>query len=196
MKKRMLAGKLYIYNDELKQDHQRSHAFMEAYNTFTIDRTERHAMLKGLFKSVGENAYINPPLYIDYGSNISIGDNFYANFDCVFLDVNTITIGNNCLLGPRVSIYTAGHPLDKDLRREGYEFGYPVKIGDDVWIGGNVVINPGITIGNGVVIASGAVVTKDIEDDVLVAGVPAKVIRKITDADKRYWQQEKEKSQL
>lgn len=193
MKKRMLAGELYMYNDVLRADHKRAHAFMDAYNTFATDHQAKEKLLRDLFKNVGKNPHINPPLYIDYGQNISIGDNFYANFDCIFLDVNTITIGNNCLLGPRVSIFTAGHPIDKDIRRSGLEFGLPVKIGDDVWIGGNVVINPGVTIGNGVVIASGAVVTKDIEDDVIVAGVPAKVIRKITEKDKIYWQKKTRK---
>lgn len=194
MKKHILEGKLYKYNDSLKEDHKRAHQFMETYNTFNLDNDTRKQLLKETFKHVGENVHINPPLYIDYGYNIHIGDNFYANFDCIFLDVNTITIGNNCLFGPRVSLYTAGHPVDKDIRNEGYEFGYSITIGNDVWIGGNVVINPGVQIGNGVVVASGAVVSKDIEDNVLVAGVPAKVIRKIDEADRLYWQKEKERS--
>lgn len=196
MKKDILEGKLYKYNDSLKEDHKRAHQFMEAYNTFNLDNDTRKQLLENTFKHVGKNAHVNPPLYIDYGYNISIGDNFYANFDCIFLDVNTITIGNNCLFGPRVSLYTAGHPIDKAIRNEGYEFGYPITIGNDVWVGGNVVINPGVTIGNGVVVASGSVVSKDIEDNVLVAGVPARVIRKIDEADKRYWQKEKERSKL
>lgn len=133
---------------------------------------------------------INKPFYCDYGCHISIGDNFYANFDCIFLDVNRITIGNNVFLAPRVSIYTAGHPIDKDVRNTGLEYGYEVKIGNDVWIGGNTVINPGVTIGDDVVIGSNSVVTKSIPSGVVAGGNPCRIIRKITEEDKLYWEKQ------
>ncbi|QWB96674.1 sugar O-acetyltransferase [Mycoplasmatota bacterium] len=120
--------------------------------------------------------------------NIHIGKHFYANYDCIFLDVNKITIGDNVFIAPRVCIYTAGHPIDKDTRNEELEYGYPVTIGNDVWIGGNVVINPGVTIGDNVVIGSGSIVTKDIESNCVAAGNPCKKIRDITDEDKKYWE--------
>ena len=120
----------------------------------------------------------------------TVGDNFYANMDCIFLDVNEIIIGNRVLLGPRVSIFTAGHPIDKDVRNTGLEYGHKVIIGDDVWIGGNTVINPGVTIGSNVVIGSGSVVTKDIPSDCIAYGNPCRVARKITKNDKDYWTKE------
>lgn len=140
-----------------------------------------------MFGKVGENICINKPFRCDYGINIEIGDNFYANFDCIILDVNKVIIGNNVLFAPRVSIYTAGHPIDKDVRNKMLEFGKQVIIGNDVWIGGNVIINPGVKIGNNVVIGSGSVVVKDIPSNVVAAGNPCKVIREITDLDKEYW---------
>ncbi len=122
--------------------------------------------------------YIEPAFRCDYGSNIFVGENFYANFDCVILDVCRVTIGDDCLLGPRVSIFTATHPVDPVLRRSGLEYGKPVRIGDNVWIGGNAVINPGVRLGNNVVVASGAVVVKDVPDNVVVGGNPARILKK------------------
>lgn len=128
--------------------------------------------------------------FCDYGCNISIGDNFYANYDCIMLDVNKITIGDNVFMAPRVCVYTAGHPIDKDVRNAQLEYGYSVTIGNDVWIGGNTVINPGVTIGNNVVIGSNSVVTHDIPDGVVACGNPCRVIRKITDDDALFWKQQ------
>ena len=194
-KELMLNGNLYIASDqELVELQMRKHAFLDAFNnTLFADYATRRKLIKGIFKHVGKNAVINKPFFCDYGSNISIGDNFYANFDCVFLDVAEITIGNNVFLAPRVSLFTAGHPIDKDIRNEQLEYGWPIVIGNDVWIGGNVVVNPGVTIGSNVVIGSGSVVTKDIPDGVVAAGNPCKVIRKITSEDKKYWENEKAK---
>lgn len=149
-------------------------------------------MLKQLFKSVGKNIYIEPSFHCDYGSNISVGNNFYANYDCIILDVCDVSIGNNVFLAPRVSIFTAGHPIDADVRNELLEFGKPVTIGNSVWIGGNTVINPGVTIGNNVVIGSGSVVTKDIPDNVIAVGNPCRVLREITEEDKIYWNKKRE----
>lgn len=120
---------------------------------------------------------MKPTFRCDYGYNIHVGENFFANYDCVILDVCQVTIGDNCMLAPRVCIYTATHPLDAPTRISGLEYGREVKIGDNVWIGGSAVIVPGVTIGNNVVIAAGAVVTKDVPDNVVVGGNPAKIIK-------------------
>ncbi|MNC32530.1 Maltose O-acetyltransferase [compost metagenome] len=125
------------------------------------------------------DAYIEPSFRCDYGYNIFLGKNFYANFDCVILDVCPVHIGDNCMLAPGVHIYTATHPLDAETRNSGVEFGKPVTIGHNVWIGGRAVINPGVTIGDNVVVGSGSVVTKDIPANAVVAGNPARVIKMV-----------------
>lgn len=135
----------------------------------------------------GENVYFEPPFHCEYGKHIKVGENFYANIGCIMLDVAQITIGKNVLFGPNVSIYTAGHPIHYESRMSGYEYGVPVAIGDNVWIGGNCVILPGVKIGSNTVIGAGSIVTKEIPDNVLVAGNPCKVIREITTEDKAYY---------
>ena len=197
-KERMLNGTLYFANDEeLRKLFKRKARFLDEFNSTKYDDyLKREELIRGIFSHVGKNPMINKPFHCDYGGHISVGDNFYANFDCIFLDVNTITIGDNVFLAPRVSLYTAGHPIDKDVRREQLEFGKPIVIGNDVWIGGNVVVNPGVTIGDNVVIGSGSVVVKDIPSGVVACGNPCKVIRKITDEDKIYWEKEKQKYML
>lgn len=133
------------------------------------------------------SVYFEPPFHCEYGSHIEIGEGFYANTGCVMLDVGRITIGDNVLFGPNVSLYTAGHPIHPESRKSGYEYGIPIKIGDNVWIGGSCVILPGVTIGNNVVIGAGSVVTKDIPDNVCAAGNPCRVIREITEEDRPYY---------
>lgn len=191
----MLAGELYVASDaELVEMQLRKFRFMDAFNgTGYEDFAERERLARELFAHVGKNVMINKPFHCDYGSNISIGDNFFANYGCVILDVNKVGIGNNVFMAPCVCLYTAGHPIDKDIRNENLEYGWPITIGDDVWIGGSVVINPGVTIGSNVVIGSGSVVTKDIPDGVVACGNPCRVKRKITEEDKMYWNKEKEK---
>lgn len=194
-KELMLAGELYVASDaELVEMQLRKFRFMDAFNgTGYEDFAERERLARELFAHVGKNVMINKPFHCDYGSNISIGDNFFANYGCVILDVNKVSIGNNVFMAPCVCLYTAGHPIDKDIRNENLEYGWPITIGDDVWIGGSVVINPGVTIGSNVVIGSGSVVTKDIPDGVVACGNPCRVKRKITEEDKMYWNKEKEK---
>lgn len=191
---RMISGKLYSceYPDPKREEMLRKRIeFMEAFNATDYgDFDTRAKLIYGIFKSAGEWVTVNKPFYCDYGCNISVGDKFYANFDCIILDVNEVEIGNNVMFGPRVCVYTAGHPIDKDVRNSYLEYGYKVKIGNDVWIGGNTVINPGVTIGDNVVIGSGSVVTKDIPSDCVAAGNPCRVIRPITNEDKARWQQE------
>lgn len=189
-KERMLSEKLYIADDkELAEDMKRSRRCTRMFNASTEDEYElRIQLIKALFQKTGENIWIEPPFHCDYGCHISVGDNFYANYDCIILDVCDVEIGDNVFFGPRVCIYTAGHPIDAGVRNQRLEFGKKVKIGSNVWIGGSTVLNPGVTIGDSVVVGSGSVVTKDIPSNVIAAGNPCRVIRKITQEDRRYWQ--------
>ena len=189
-------GELYKLNDdkELNEDFMRARRLTRLFNSMTEEQMEeRKEIIKELYKSTGENVHVEQTFHCDYGCHISVGENFYANYDCIMVDVCEIIIGDNVLLAPRVGIYTAGHPIDAAVRNEGLEFGKPVIIGDNVWIGGNAVINPGVTIGSGVVIGSGSVVTKDIPDHVVAVGNPCRVLRKINEEDKIYWEKEREK---
>ena len=197
-KELMLAGKLYMAGgEELSRDVKKSRMIARLFNNTTEEqKIYRKELIKDLFESTSENFYIEPPFRCDYGCNISIGENFYANFDCIILDVAKVKIGNNVFFAPRVNIFTAGHPIDPDVRNTLLEFGTPVTIGDNVWVGGNTVINPGVTIGNNVVIGSGSVVTKDIPDNVIAVGNPCRVLRKITEEDKNYWEKQKEEYYL
>ncbi|MDE8563743.1 maltose O-acetyltransferase [Anoxybacillus rupiensis] len=181
-KEKMLSGELYMAADpELMAERERARRLTRLFNqTLETEHQKRTSLLKELFGSTGKNLFIEPPFRCDYGYNIHVGENFFANFDCVFLDVCEIKIGDNCLIAPGVHIYTATHPLDPLERNSGTEYGKPVSIGHNVWIGGRAVINPGVTIGNNVVIASGAVVTKDIPDNVVVGGNPARIIKTIS----------------
>ena len=195
-KELMLMGELYKLNDdkELNEDFMRARRLTRLFNSMTEEQMEeRKEIIKELFKSTGENVHVEQTFHCDYGCHISVGENFYANYDCIMVDVCEIIIGDNVLLAPRVGIYTAGPPIDAAVRNEGLEFGKPVIIGDNVWIGGNAVINPGVTIGSGVVIGSGSVVTKDIPDHVVAVGNPCRVLRKINEEDKIYWEKEKKK---
>lgn len=194
-KERMLSGKLYIGADEeLRRGFKKSHELTRRFNQTTEDELDiRREILTELLKKVGNNAYIEPPFYCDYGSQITVGDNFYANCYLIVLDQCDIKIGDNVFIGPRVGIYSAGHPIDAEVRNSQLEFGKPITIGNDVWIGGNTVINPGVTIGDNVVIGSGSVVTKDIPSNCIAVGNPCKVLRPITDKDKEYWESERRK---
>ena len=131
--------------------------------------------------------YLEPPFYCEYGNQITVGKDFYANTGCVMLDVGRIVIGDHVMFGPNVSIYTAGHPLHADSRNSGWEYGIGVTIGNSVWIGGQTVLMPGVTIGDRTVIGAGSVVTKDIPSDVVAAGNPCRVIREITEEDRPYY---------
>lgn len=192
-KEKMLSGRLYKCDDELKREMSLARKITRAYNETGVEEEEKRAeILQKLFKHAGKESYIEPPFHCDYGSHISVGDNFYANFNCIMLDVADIKIGDHVFFGPGVSIYTAGHPIYAPVRNELLEFGKEVTIGDDVWIGGNVTINPGVHIGNNVVIGSGSVVTGDIPDGVVAVGNPCRILRRISDSDKQYWEEKKE----
>lgn len=166
---------------------KRKNALLKKLNYECETKEARRAVLSELFGHVGKNASVTPLFYCDYGFNISVGDNFYSNYNFTVLDCAKVTIGDNAFIGPNVGIYAVGHAIDPELRRRGAEFGLPITIGNDVWIGGHTVINPGVTIGNNVVIGSGSVVTRDIPDNVVAAGNPCRVLRSITDDDKKYF---------
>lgn len=181
-KEKMLSGQMYCdWDPELVEMRKRARLLTEEYNKASIAQPDKRTkILRELLGSCGERVYIEPTFNCDYGKNIYIGENFYANYNCVFLDVCEIRIGKNCLVAPQVGIYTATHPIDPVQRcDERVEFGKPITIGDNCWIGGHATINPGVTLGNNVVVASGAVVTKSFGDNVIIAGNPAKVIRDV-----------------
>ncbi len=188
-KERMVKGMLYIASDESIQSiSSENKKLIDAFNNSKGEEcAKRMEYIRKAFAHTGKNAYIEPPFYCDHGWNISVGDNFYANTGVIILDQCPVTIGNNVMLAPRVSIYCACHPIDACVRNMLYELGKPVTIGNDVWIGGNTVINPGVTIGNNVVIGSGSVVTHDIPDNVVAVGNPCRVLREITEKDHEYW---------
>ena len=180
-KEKMLAGELYNPRDaELVADRERARELVGLYNqTGATDQEARALLLEELFGSVGDELAVEPPFRCDYGEQITVGDRFFANFGCVFLDVCPIRFGDRCLLGPSVHVYTATHPLDAETRTAGKEYGKPVTVGDDVWIGGQAVLNPGVEVGDRSVVASGAVVTSDVPDDVVVQGNPAEVVKEL-----------------
>ncbi|MCI8715818.1 MAG: sugar O-acetyltransferase [Oscillospiraceae bacterium] len=188
-KERMLAGLPYKgWLDGLEEERTACKKKIYRYNQIMPGQwAELDEALRGLLGRAGKNAYIEPPFRCDYGWNIEVGDDFYANYNLTVLDVAKVTIGDHVMLAPNVSIYTAGHPLHPDSRNSGYEYGIPVTIGDNVWIGGNVVILPGVTIGSNAVIGAGSVVSKDIPAWSLAVGNPCRVIRKITEEDRKYY---------
>lgn len=182
----MRSGKMY--NDlapELLELRRKSVFLTNEYNaSFGAKSSLRHSLLRRILGAVGEGVHFEPTFRCEFGRNIVIGDNFYANFDCVMLDGGGIEIGNDVLFGPQVGIYTSNHAIDAQERVLGGCYARPVTIGNRVWIGGGVKINQGVRIGDDVIIGSGSVVTKDVPGGVIAAGVPCKVIRMITGDDK------------
>ncbi len=190
-KEKMLSGKLYICDATLRAEAAEARKITAVYNqTTNAEISKRTELLTRLFKKVGKTPYIEPPFRCDYGSNITVGDEFYANFDCIMLDCANIKIGDHVFFGPKVNIYTTCHPIYAPVRNQQLEYAKEVTIGDDVWIGGNVTINPGVHIGNNVVIGSGSVITADIPDGVVAAGNPCRILRRISEADKKYWEEQ------
>ncbi len=193
-KERMLAGLPYkAWLDGLPEDRMENKKKLYEFNMLPPEEeNKREALINGILGKVRENAHIEAPFHCDYGKNIEVGKNFFVNYNCTILDVGKVVIGDNVMFAPNVSIYTAGHPVHPDSRNTGYEYGIAITIGDNVWIGGNVIINPGVTIGNNVVIGAGSIVTKDIPDNVIAIGSPCKVIREVTEADRKYYYKDKE----
>lgn len=180
-------GMAYVSDDAVFEEQKVARRLTQRLNT--VDRSDFEAIGEIVKELLGksENAFINPPFYCDYGFHIEVGKNFFANYNCTILDVAKVKIGDNCMFAPNVAIYTAGHPVHPDTRNSLYEYGKEVTIGNNVWLGGNTVVCPGVHIGNNVVIGAGSVVTKDIPDMVIAAGNPCKVIRPITEADRRFY---------
>ncbi len=188
-KEKMLGGKAYQAGDAvLSKERLKAREITFEFNNLAPKFIkQRKALIKRLFGKTEKMFYVEPPFRCDYGYNIEIGDNFYANFNLVILDCAKVSIGNSVFIAPNVSIYTAGHPIHSHLRDQEFEWAQEITIGDSVWIGGNVVINPGVKIGSNVVIGSGSIVTRDIPDHVFAAGNPCRVIRQLTDEDKEYY---------
>ena len=185
MKERRDAGLAYQSDASVMEEQAVSRRILQKLNF--MDRSDFEGIAAVVKELLGksEGAFINPPFYCDYGKNIEVGKNFFANYNCTILDVAKVKIGDNCQMAPNVAIYTAGHPIHPATRNSQYEYGKPVTIGDNVWIGGNTVLCPGVRVGSNVVIGAGSVVTTDLPDWCIAAGNPCRVIRKITDADKR-----------
>lgn len=186
-KEKAAGGLLYNanYDETLQAEMKAIRGIVFEYNNLSpLQDEEREKILASLLGKKGKNVTIISPFYCDYGYNIEVGDNFFANTNFVVLDGAKVKIGNNVFIAPNVGIYTAGHPLDAEQRNEGLEYAFPVTIEDDVWIGGHVCIMPGVTIGKGTVVGAGSVVTKDLPANSLAVGNPCRVLREITEADR------------
>ncbi len=188
-KERMLHNLPYkAWLDGLSEERMACKKKIYEYNNLPPEKTEEKTrLIKDILGKTGDYINIEAPFHCDYGYNIEIGENFFANYNFIVLDVGKVRIGENVQIAPNVAIYTAGHPLHPDSRNSGYEYGIDITIGDNVWIGGNTCIMPGVTIGNNVVIGGGSVVTKDIPDNMLAVGNPCRVIREITEADRDFY---------
>lgn len=178
-KEKMIAGELYFANDpELVADLMFARSQSQIINQAESAEL-RSQLLKETFGRTGKKIYMEPVINFDYGYNIFVGENFYANFNCTFLDVSTIEIGDNCMFAPNVQLYTATHPLHPVKRNSGLEYAKPIKIGNNVWLGGGVIVTPGVTLGDNVVVGAGSVVTKSFPDNVVIAGNPARIIKTV-----------------
>lgn len=188
----MLSEQLYFPGDEeLQADFSRARKLTRLINATTEEQIPyRMQLFRELFQRTGEDFWVETPFRCDYGCHISVGDHFYANYECIILDVCQVEIGDHVMFGPRVSIFTAGHPTDAGVRNRLLEFGKKVVIGNSVWVGGYTVINPGVTIGDEVVIGSGSVVTRDLPSGVIAAGNPCRILRPITEEDRKYWEEQ------
>lgn len=193
-KERMLKSLPYkAWLDGLEEEREACKAIVYELNQLRPEERPRiPEILKKLFGKTGNNIWIEPPFHCDYGWNIEAGENFFANYGLTILDVGKVTFGNNVQIAPNVSIYTAGHPIHPVSRNSGYEYGIPITIGNNVWIGGNAVILPGVTIGDNAVIGAGSVVTKDIPANVIAAGNPCRIIRKITEEERKFYYKDRE----
>lgn len=179
-KEKMLAGELYDANDpKLEQERSYAKSLMHEFNQISANHGEKSPEILDKLMNLKGNAQIEAPFYCDYGYNIKLGDNFYANHGCVILDVAKVKIGDNVLFGPYVQIYTATHPVDPKERLKGLELASEITIGNNVWIGGGSIVCPGVRIGNNVTVGAGAVVTKSLPDNVLAAGNPCKIIKSL-----------------
>lgn len=186
-KQRMLDGKLYLpFGKEILEEQTQCMELLYEYNATRPSQTEkRQELISRMFAEAGEGVYVEPPLHANWGGNhVHLGDRVYANFNLTLVDDGEIYIGDDTMIGPNVTIATAGHPILPELRKEQYQFNIPVHIGKNVWIGAGAMILPGVTIGDDTVIGAGSVVTKEIPPGVVAAGNPCKVLRKIGERDR------------
>ncbi len=181
MHERMLAGDPYVADDPtLEELNTRAELFSERYNATSVtEPAARRELLGELLGTCGEGVVIRPPLRVDYGVNLHVGDRTFANFNLVALDCAPIRIGADAQIGPNVQLLTATHPLEPGPRRDKWEGAQPITLGDNVWLGGGVIVGPGVTIGENTVVGAGAVVTSDLPANVVAVGVPARVIREL-----------------
>lgn len=182
----------YVFDGECAGDQVRAKELLQKLNTTLPTDFPTIIPLVQELLGKSEGAYIHPPFHCNCGYNIETGKNFFANYGCVILDAAKVTIGDYCQMAPGVHIYTSGHPIHPASRNSGYEYAIPVTIGDNVWVGGNTVICPGVTIGSNTVIAAGSVVVDDIPDWVIAGGNPCRVIREITEEDRKYYYKDRE----
>lgn len=182
------AGKLYLFQNEIVEIHKKAVRLCRQYNnTDDYDFERLHSILQELLGSCPKQIKIKSGFNCDYGSNTFIGENFFANYNFTLVDTGKITIGNNVMFGPNVSLLSANHPIGVKARSSWLFYGKPIVICDNVWLCGGVIVNPGVTIGEGSIIGSGSVVTKDIPPRVIAVGNPCKVLREITDEDEKHW---------
>ena len=190
VKEKMHSGKLYLPSDEeiVKEQTMCLEKLYDYNATRPLEQEKRAALLKEMFAEIGEGCYIEPPLHSNFGGrHVHFGKNVYANFNLTLVDDTHIYVGDNTMIGPNVTIASAGHPILPELREKGYQFNMPVHIGKNCWIGAGVIIVPGINIGDNTVIGAGSIVTKDIPANSVAVGNPCRVIRKINDRDREYY---------
>lgn len=189
----MLRGQLYNanYDRELNEIRMRCKDLCYEFNHLKPSSvSEQERLVRRLLGKTGNRFCITAPFWCDYGCNIEIGENFYTNHNCVILDGAKVTFGNNIFIAPNCTFSTAGHPLDAQQRNQGLEYAYPITVGDNVWFGASVTVLPGVTIGSNTVIGAGSVVNRDIPSGVIALGTPCKVLREITEEDrKKYWRE-------
>jgi len=194
-REKMEKGYLYDanYNEEIIKERENAKDLCFEYNNLKpSDIDNQRAIMSKLLGKTKGNFYVTAPFYCDYGYNIEVGENFYSNHNLVILDGGKVTFGDNVFIAPNCCFSTAGHPLDSEQRNKGLEFAYPITVGNNVWFGAGVIVLPGITIGDDVVIGAGTIVNRNIPSGVIAAGNPCRVIREITEEDKKkYWKDEK-----
>lgn len=198
VKEKMHSGKLYLTSDEeiVKEQTMCLEKLYDYNATRPLEQEKRASLLKEMFAEIGEGCYIEPPLHANFGGrHVHFGKNVYANFNLTLVDDTHIYVGDHTMIGPNVTIASAGHPILPELREKGYQFNMPVHIGKNCWIGAGVVIVPGINIGNNTVIGAGSIVTKDIPANSVAVGNPCRVIREINDRDREYYFKDKKISE-